>query len=134
MSETDVQADPRANLYRPGVLCCAKCSFRLITSTLDAATGAVYARDTTEQCPNDGAPMWRVSWEQECREAEAEWEKQVQRAVAAESQAQLAREALLGVSSDFMTSENHHPGFVLIPTTRFEQLRAAEAALAKVAT
>jgi hypothetical protein len=37
--------------------------------------------------------------------------------------------ALSGVSDDFMTSEVHHPGYVLIPTAKFEQLCRAEAAL-----
>lgn len=34
-------------------------------------------------------------------------------------------EVLLGVDADYMTSEKHHPGYVLIPTEKFEQLRAA---------
>jgi hypothetical protein len=37
-------------------------------------------------------------------------------------------EAITGISDDYMTSENHHPGYVLIPTLRFEKLCAAETA------
>lgn len=37
--------------------------------------------------------------------------------------------ALSGVGDDFMTSERHHPGYVLIPTAKFEQLVKAEQAL-----
>lgn len=34
-------------------------------------------------------------------------------------------EAVTGIDHDYMTSENHHPGYVLIPTGRFESIRAA---------
>jgi hypothetical protein len=40
-----------------------------------------------------------------------------------------AVDSVRGISDDFMTSDEHHPGFVLIPTARFEQLCAAEKAL-----
>lgn len=33
-------------------------------------------------------------------------------------------EALKGFDDDFMTSETHHPGYVLIPTAVFERVRA----------
>lgn len=35
------------------------------------------------------------------------------------------REALAGFGDDFMTSEQHHPGYVLIPSEQFERIRAA---------
>lgn len=35
------------------------------------------------------------------------------------------REAVEGIDDDYMTSENHHPGYVLIPTAKFEAIRAA---------
>lgn len=31
--------------------------------------------------------------------------------------------ALSGIADDYMTSETHHPGYVLIPTAKFERLR-----------
>jgi hypothetical protein len=34
------------------------------------------------------------------------------------------REAIAGIADDYMTSEVHHPGYVLIPTERFERLVA----------
>lgn len=34
------------------------------------------------------------------------------------------REAICGVADDYQTSEQHHPGHVLIPLAKFEQLRA----------
>lgn len=35
------------------------------------------------------------------------------------------RKALAGFDDDYMTSENHHPGYVLIPTAKFDEIRAA---------
>ncbi len=34
-------------------------------------------------------------------------------------------EAVAGIADDYMTSEHHHPGYVLIPTDKFETLRTA---------
>ena len=39
-----------------------------------------------------------------------------------------ALQAIIGITDDYMTSESHHPGYVLIPVERFERLRCAEAA------
>jgi DNA-binding XRE family transcriptional regulator len=33
--------------------------------------------------------------------------------------------AVEGIDADYMTSENHHPGYVLIPTAKFEAIRVA---------
>jgi hypothetical protein len=33
--------------------------------------------------------------------------------------------ACSGIDDDYMTSEKHHPGYVLIPTTKFEAIRSA---------
>lgn len=38
---------------------------------------------------------------------------------------QALREACEGIADDYMTSETHHPGYVLIPTAKFEQIVAA---------
>lgn len=35
------------------------------------------------------------------------------------------REAVEGIDDDYMTSEKHHPGYVLIPTAKFEQIVSA---------
>lgn len=40
-----------------------------------------------------------------------------------------ARQVVAGVEDDFMTSERHHPGYVLIPTAKFEELRLAASLL-----
>ena len=78
----------------PGVLTCAKCSFRLVKTTLNVVDGNAYANNDPDSCPNCHVPMWRVSWEQEAREAYAVVEKQVERAVAAEREVVRLREAL----------------------------------------
>jgi hypothetical protein len=38
------------------------------------------------------------------------------------------RAACEGIADDYMTSEHHHPGYVLIPTAKFEAIHAALAA------
>ena len=53
------------NVYVPGMWHCAKCRFTLLQSNLNAATGDVSARDQPgDKCPNDGAPLWRVTYKQ----------------------------------------------------------------------
>jgi hypothetical protein len=49
------------------------------------------------------------------------------RAKSAALQADIARKdaALAGFGDDYMTSEAHHPGYVLIPTDQFKRVRAA---------
>jgi len=39
------------------------------------------------------------------------------------------RKALVDIGDDYMTSAQHHPGYVLIPVAKFDQLREAFAAL-----
>ncbi|WP_300009615.1 hypothetical protein [uncultured Roseobacter sp.] len=57
-------------LYVPGEWRCAKCDFRLTKNFLSASTGTVHADTSTpEKCPNCDVPMWRVSWEEDCRDA-----------------------------------------------------------------
>jgi hypothetical protein len=43
---------------------------------------------------------------------------------AAERQLGEVRGAVFGIADDYMTSENHHPGYVLIPVEKFERLRS----------
>lgn len=58
--------------FVPGQFCCAKCGFTLMQATLQAETGEISERDDPgEKCPNDGAPLWRVTWAQRCASAEA---------------------------------------------------------------
>jgi hypothetical protein len=55
--------------FVPGVMCCAKCKFRLVRTNLYAANGTLGAGDNnTEPCPNGCGPLWPVTWEQEARE------------------------------------------------------------------
>lgn len=57
------------NLYVPGRGRCAKCGFELNSISLNVGDGSVTAGNTIgEKCPNDGAPLWRVSYEDAYRE------------------------------------------------------------------
>jgi hypothetical protein len=38
----------------------------------------------------------------------------------------IVRAAIIGITDDYMTSESHHPGYVLISAERFDRLRVAE--------
>jgi hypothetical protein len=69
-----------ALVYVPGVWRCAKCGFSLTQMNLNAGDGTVTARDEPgTKCPNDGSPMWRVSyrdWAQEmCDQTDAFMER-----------------------------------------------------------
>lgn len=79
-------ADLSTKVYQPGVFKCAKCNFQLVQKTLNTNTGSVTARDAVgEKCPNDGSPMWRVSYQEDNAQAWEWGEKQFDRAVAAEA-------------------------------------------------
>lgn len=86
----------QALIYIPGVWCCAKCGFRLVQSNLNAHDGSITACDDPgEKCPNDGSPLWRVTYRDDVAESYERWEEQVERAVAAEQKLEhlSAREA-----------------------------------------
>lgn len=76
----------RADVFRPGVMRCAKCQFRLIRNVLYAQTGNIgVGTSETEPCPNGCGPLWPVTWKDECKEADKCWDQQVERAVKAEA-------------------------------------------------
>lgn len=59
------------DVYVPGQFRCPKCGFVLIQSNLNSCDGTVTARDAPgDKCPNDGAPLWRVTWRDRCMESE----------------------------------------------------------------
>jgi hypothetical protein len=102
--EEDVQrlagADQGGDIYVPGEFRCPKCGFFLSQFRLRAADGAIGDRDEPgEHCPNDGSPLWRVTWKQRAEEhfeRAVEEMKRANEAVAALPQAIAAarREAL----------------------------------------
>lgn len=56
-------------IHVSGLWRCAKCNFVLVQSNLNAADGTITARDEAgDKCPNDGAPLWRVTWRQHAEE------------------------------------------------------------------
>lgn len=49
----------------PGRWRCPKCNFSLSSMNLNLGNGTVSMRDEPgEKCPNDGSPMWRVSYKE----------------------------------------------------------------------
>lgn len=86
-------------VYVPGVFRCAKCGFRVVQSDLNARDGTVTARDEPgEKCPNDGAPLWRVTYRDDLAEAHEQWEVQVKRAAEAEAKLSDAYSALRSIA------------------------------------
>lgn len=80
-------ADLNKKVYQPGVFKCPKCNFQLVQKTLNAHSGNVTSRDDVgEKCPNDGSPMWRVSYQEDNAEAWKWGEAQFDRVQAAEAQ------------------------------------------------
>lgn len=66
------------DIHVPGVWRCAKCTFVLVQSNLNMGDGSVTARDAPgDRCPNDGSPMWRVTWKERAIEAEQSLERTV---------------------------------------------------------
>ena len=62
--------EAEAKVFCPGTWRCPKCEFVLLQRNLNALDGSVTARDEAgDKCPNCNNTLWRVSWEQEAREA-----------------------------------------------------------------
>lgn len=56
-------------VYIPGVWRCPKCNFVLNQMVMSASTGTVSANDEPgTKCPNDGSPMWRVTWKDDAED------------------------------------------------------------------
>lgn len=85
----------KGDVYVPGEFCCAKCGFFLSQFSLNANTGAVSDRDEPgERCPNDGSPLWRVTWKQRANEHYERAAEEMARAEAAEALVTELREGL----------------------------------------
>lgn len=72
----------RGLIYCPGVLCCAKCGFRL-TKTVLTPDGA-FCDESPDTCPNCNVPMWKITWSDEAHQAYKVAESQMDRAIEAE--------------------------------------------------
>jgi hypothetical protein len=69
--------------YVPGEWRCAKCKLSLIASNMNLS-GSISANNAPQQCPNNCGPMWRVT-ERELRiEAQQLFDREFERAEAAE--------------------------------------------------
>lgn len=61
-----------SDVHVPGQFRCAKCGFVLHQASINASTGGIHERDEPgEKCPNDGSPLWRMTWKDQCLESEA---------------------------------------------------------------
>ena len=79
--------DLAKKVYVPGLWKCAKCGFQLVQRVIRASDGAVGVRDEAgETCPNDGAPLWRVSERDAGNEMVDRFGEQVDRARQAEGE------------------------------------------------
>lgn len=58
-------------VYVPGLMRCPKCRFELVSASLNLANGSITAKNSSERCPNDSSPMWKVT-EREWREQSEE--------------------------------------------------------------
>jgi hypothetical protein len=103
----------------PGVFRCANCGFQLHQMTLNAHDGTVTARDAPgEKCPNDGSPMWRVTYAEQLAEAHEEWGKQVERAAEAERD----RDALRKENADLKAQGERQSSTIAIHHENFDQI------------
>ncbi len=81
-----------AQIFAPGQWRCPKCKFRLTQSVLSMSDGEIYANDRAGgNCPNCDSPLWRVSWEEDAREAYG----MVERAWGEKSKAEAERDEAL---------------------------------------
>jgi len=77
---------PDPELYVPGEFQCAKCGFTLSQFRMRADDGAIGSRDHPgERCPNDGAPLWRVTWKQRAVDHYERASEEIQSRTAAEA-------------------------------------------------
>ena len=76
----------KAIIYVPGLWKCKKCGFELMQMKLRACDGAVGVRDEPgEHCPNDGAPLWRVTEREAGNTLADRAQEYLQRAIGAEA-------------------------------------------------
>ena len=101
-------------IYCPGVLRCAKCDFRLIKTTLTPA--GAFANEEPDTCPNCNVPMWRVTWQDETKEAYRTAESQMDRAIEAEKA--LPAQQAAGEAEAVAWMYRRYDGYVDVRTDR----------------
>ena len=86
-----------ADCYVPGVWRCAKCQLRTVTTILNTGDGNMHADSRPQDCANGCGPMWRISERDERKEAQALFNAEYDKRVAAEAELAKAmhREAVL---------------------------------------
>lgn len=104
---------------------------KVLASATEAPPVAGMGEDVREALAEEAADQWAgAHFDHLSPSQQQQWH--VFRAGVLAAPADECRDAIVGISDDYMTSEAHHPGHVLIPVARFEKLVAAErAALTK---
>lgn len=98
----------RAQVFRPGVMRCAKCSFRLIRNALHVQSGGISAGDSqSEPCPNGCGPLWPVTWQDECKAADQLWFEQFERAERVTAAAMAVADRLQKRADDLNAAGDH---------------------------
>lgn len=64
MSEAKRIRELEDQVYVPGMTKCAKCDFVLVSNFI--GEHGTMADNRPQKCPNDGHPMWRVTYKDEC--------------------------------------------------------------------
>jgi len=115
------------DIHVPGLWGCAKCGFTLLQSNLNAKDGSITARDEPgDKCPNDGAPLWRVTWRQQAEEMGRRCEEAIERAVAAEGDKGRPDPRLLGAALLWLRNHYESSAETLSPLTVAVLARADE--------
>jgi hypothetical protein len=64
----ELEADVARLKYAPGHFECPKCKFHMVSNTIDVQSGGISASDKPQECSNGCGPMWRVSWQDYCKD------------------------------------------------------------------
>lgn len=99
----------RASCYVPGEFRCPKCGFCLSQFKLSATTGAIGDRDEPgERCPNDGSPLWRVTWKERATDHYERATEEIAARKSAEAERDALREAIRNIAEEWDTAEEAH--------------------------
>jgi hypothetical protein len=87
------QPPPADQVFVPGQWRCPKCKFVLQQFNLNANDGSVTTRDEAgDKCPNDGSPLWRVTWRDDAMEIAERLSELVREAHALREALEVARD------------------------------------------
>lgn len=105
----DLTDSDNADRHVPGKFRCPKCDYTLLQSAISAVDGGIVDRDQPgERCPNDGAPLHRVSWREQAEGMKVAW-------LAAEEELSALKQPASDVTiGDFVATYSEHAEGVLM--------------------